>query len=146
MQLSDSIDIDASPEIVWSVWSDVERWPEWTAGISSVEFLDPGPLRVGLRARVRQPKFPAAVWHVMSMNVPGASPEVGFRWVSTSPGARVTGDHRIEPRGQGSRVTLSVTFEGPVAKLVGWMSRKLSQHYLRLEATGLKARSESLKA
>jgi uncharacterized membrane protein len=144
VKLSDSIDIDAPPEVVWSVWRDVERWSEWTASIAGVELLEPGPLRVGLRARVRQPKLPTAVWRVASLKEPGASSDVGFTWVSASPGARVTGDHRIEANGRGSRAHLSVSFEGPLALIVAFLTRRLSQRYLRLEAAGLKKRSEGL--
>ena len=144
MKLTDSIDIDAPPDIVWNVWRDVERWPEWTASIAKVELLDPGPLRVGLRARIRQPKLPVAVWRVTSVNEPGTSDDIGFTWVSTSPGSRVTGDHRIGVNGNGSRVVLSVDFEGPLAVIVAFLTRRLSQQYLRMEATGLKKRSEGL--
>ena len=144
MKLTDSIDIDAAPDIVWNVWRDVERWPEWTASITQVELLDAGPLRLGVRARIRQPKLPIAVWRVISVNEPGTSDDIGFTWVSTSPGSRVTGDHRIEANGNGSRVVLSVDFEGPLAMIVAFLTRRLSQQYLRMEAMGLKKRSEGL--
>ena len=137
MHFTDSIDIQAPPEVVWTVWSDVERWPEWTASVSRIERLDPGPLAVGLRVRIHQPKFPPAVWRVTAVEEGR-----GFTWVSTSPGARVTGSHRIEPHALGSRATLSIAFAGPIARLVGWLSRSLTRRYLQLEAAGLKARSE----
>jgi len=57
MHFTDSIDIQAPTEVVWAVWSDIERWPEWTASVARVERLDPGALAVGLRARIHQPKF-----------------------------------------------------------------------------------------
>ena len=37
---------------VWAVMSDIERWHEWTASITGIQKLEPGPLAVGLRARV----------------------------------------------------------------------------------------------
>ena len=144
MKLTDSIDIDAAPDIVWNVWRDVARWPEWTASIAKVDLLDSGPLRVGVRARIRQPKLPIAVWRVTSVNEPGTSDDIGFTWVSTSPGSRVTGDHRIEVNGSGSRAVLSVDFRGPLALIVAFLTRQLSLRYLRMEATGLKKRSEGL--
>jgi len=55
--------------------ADVVRWPEWTASISRVKLLSPGPLRVGSRVRIHQPKLPGAIWRVMEFN-PGA----GFTW------------------------------------------------------------------
>jgi uncharacterized membrane protein len=142
LRLTDTIDIDAPPELVWSVWRDVERWPDWTASITSVDLLDAGPLRVGVRARIRQPKLPIAVWRVMSVTEPGTSDNIGFSWVSTSPGSRVTGDHRIVANGSASRAHLSVDFEGPLAIVVAFLTRRLTQRYLQLEATGLKKRSE----
>ena len=138
MHFTLSVDIQAPPEAVWAVWSDVERWPEWTAGVARVERLDPGPLAVGRRARVRQPKFPPAVWRVTELEE-----NRGFTWVSVTPGAHVTGSHRIVPQQGGSRATLSLTFAGPVARLVGRLSRSLTERYLHLEAAGLKARSEA---
>jgi uncharacterized membrane protein len=137
MELSRSIDIQASPDVVWGVWGDVERWPEWTASVSRIERLEPGPLAIGHRARVRQPKLPTAVWQVTKLEVGR-----GFEWVSASPGARVTGYHWIEPQGDGSRVKLGIVFAGPIARLVGWLTRSLSERYLELEANGLKARTE----
>ena len=137
MRFITSIDIQAPPAVVWAVWTDLERWPEWTASVSRVERLDSGPLAVGLRVRIRQPKFPPAVWRVTDVDE-GRS----FTWVSESPGARVTGSHRIEPHAGGSRATAAITFAGPVARLVGWLSRSLTERYLQLEAAGLKARSE----
>jgi uncharacterized protein YndB with AHSA1/START domain len=137
MQLSKSIDIHAPPAIVWAVWTDLERWPEWTASVSRIERVTPGPLAVGLRVRIWQPKFPRAEWRVTEIDEGRA-----FVWVSRSPGATVTGTHRIEPRAGGSRATMSIAFEGPVAKVVGWLSRSLTERYLGFEAAGLKARSE----
>ena len=42
MELTRSIDIDAPPGIVWEVWSDIARWHEWTASITSIDRLGPG--------------------------------------------------------------------------------------------------------
>lgn len=137
MELTRGIDIQAPPDAVWAVWSDVERWPEWTASVSRIERLERGPLAVGHRARVRQPKLPTAMWLVTKLEVGR-----GFEWVSSSPGAHVTGYHWIEPQGSGSRVRLGIVFAGPIARLVGWVARSLSERYLELEANGLKARSE----
>ncbi len=133
-----SIDIAARPGRVWTVMSDIERWHEWTPSITSIQKLEPGPLVVGLRARVRQPKLPPAVWTV-SWVEPGA----GFVWVSRAPGVHVTGRHMVEATSGGSRATLSIIYEGLLGLLIGRLTRPLNERYLGYEAQGLKQRSET---
>jgi hypothetical protein len=53
------------------------------------------------------------------------------------------GDHRVEAAGQGSRVTLTLRQEGPLAGLVGTIYKGLIARYIRMEAEGLKRESES---
>jgi uncharacterized membrane protein len=136
---STTIDIKAPPQRVWAVLSDIEGWPEWTSSVKSVERLDSGPLVVGTRARLRQPKLRPAIWRITKV-------ERGshFTWVTRSLGLRVTAHHVIEPlkKGSASRVTLSVEFSGLFGPVVAWLTRSLNQHYLGLEAAGLKRRSE----
>jgi len=54
----------------------------------------------------------------------------------------VTAHHSIDPRAGGSRVTLSIRYEGLLAKLVAWMTKDINERYLAMEANGLKARCE----
>jgi hypothetical protein len=65
-----------------------------------------------------------------------------FAWELRNPGLRVIGDHAVESRDGGSRVTLSVRFEGVLGGLMGAILKNLNQQYLRLEAEGLKRRAE----
>jgi uncharacterized protein YndB with AHSA1/START domain len=132
-----NVDIDAPPDIVWAVMSDVERWHEWTASITSVTRLGQGPFGVGSRAHVRQPKLRAADFIVTDF-VPGQE----FTWVTHSPGIGATARHAVEATPQGSRATLSIRFEGLLEAPVAWMFGRLTNEYLALEAAGLKKRSE----
>lgn len=131
------VEISAPPARVWSVLSDVERWPEWTASISRVRLYTGSPLEVGSRAIVKQPRFPAAQWLVTDVE-----PGRGFVWVSIGPGLTVTARHEIEPIAAGSRVTLSLEYTGILARLVLRFTRGITERYVDLEAEGLKARSE----
>src|SRR5919108_6017075 len=93
MKLERSIAITAPPDTVWSVLADIERWPEWTASMTTVQPLDPGGLAAGARVRIKQPRLPPLVWRVTALE-PGRS----FDWVARSPGATTVARHRIEPR------------------------------------------------
>ncbi|HYZ09279.1 MAG TPA: SRPBCC family protein [Pseudonocardiaceae bacterium] len=100
-----TIDIDATPETIWSVLVDVELWPSWTASTSSVTRLDSGAFGVGSAARVKQPRLPAAVWRVTAFEH-GTS----FTWVARSPGLATSARHTLVPRaGGGVTVVLEVS-------------------------------------
>jgi uncharacterized protein YndB with AHSA1/START domain len=136
-EFSINVEIDAPPDTVWGVMSDVERWHEWTASISSVTRLDQGPLDVGSRAHVRQPKLRPADFIVTDL-----IPQREFTWVTQSPGIGATARHAVEPSAGGTRATLSVRFEGLLSAIVARMYGGLTNRYLALEAAGLKKRSE----
>ena len=133
---STTVDIAAPPNRVWAVMTDVERWSEWTPTVTHIERLDQGPLAVGSRARIRQPKLPPAVWQVSDL-LEGRS----FTWVTQSPGVSVIAKHSVEPVGTGARATLSIRFSGLLGPLVARWTRRLNERYLALEAHGLRERS-----
>lgn len=137
MRFSTTIDIEAVPDRVWTVVCDVERWPEWTPSVTHIERLDAGPLAVGSRARVRQPRLAPAVWEVTALDE-GRS----FTWVTRAPGVLVSAYHGVAPRADGARATLTLEMSGPFGSLLAWLLRGLNRRYLGLEAQGLKRRSE----
>jgi hypothetical protein len=136
MTFSITTDIDATPERVRAVMSDVERWHEWTSTVTRIELLD-RPLAVGSRMMIRQPKLPPALWKVTSIDA------TGLTSVTRGPGVTVTAHHWVEPTAAGSRATLSIDFSGLVGPMIGWLTRGLNDRYLAIEAAGLKRRSES---
>ena len=137
MEDETTVTIAASPEAVWAVLTDVESMPELTESMTSVEKLDPGPLRVGTRVRIRQPKFPPAVWTVTEY-----VDNQRFVWEATGPGVRTTGTHEVAPADGGSRLRLHIDQAGPVGSLIGWVYRGLTRRYIGMEAAGIKRRAE----
>ena len=111
-----TIDIAAPAQLVYEVYTDVERWPEWAASVTSVERLDQGPLRVGSRARIKQPRLPTTVWEVTEV-VTGRS----FSWIARSPGVITTASHVVTPpEADGpTRVTASLQQTGAARSVAG---------------------------
>jgi uncharacterized membrane protein len=137
MEIETAIEINATPDRVWDVMKDVERWPEWTDSISRVS-LDAGEPKLGARAKIKQPRFPTMTWKVTQLE-----PGRGFAWVSSGPGYETVATHAIEATAAGSKVTLSVKQTGWMSHLMPWVSA-ISRRYVEMEAGGLKQRSEAL--
>jgi len=135
-----SIDVAASPDRVWDLLVDVARWPEWTDSVSSVRPLDAGPLAVGSRVEVSQPRIPTGTYTVTALE-----PGNAFTWEQRQPGSTVSAHHECAalPDG-GTRVELRVVMSGAIGGVVGRLYRKLTDRYLAMEAAGLKARAESI--
>ncbi len=133
------MDISATPLRVWEVWADVERWPEWTPTVSSASWITPGGLRVGARARIKQPRLPLAEWEVTELIV-GAR----FVWVSRSPGVETVAGHDVRPVGTGARAVATIDQRGPGGWLIGMLYGRLTNRYLATEGAGLRARAEAV--
>ena len=137
----ESIEIAAAASRIWAVWTDVERWPEWTRSMNSVRLLDNRPFAAGSKARIRQPGLPPAVWRITRVE-----PERLFVWESTGLGLKTVAVHSIEPLPDGHCVAkMRLETKGPLAFLLKPFGVKARQ-YLGMEARGLKARSEQLEA
>jgi uncharacterized membrane protein len=136
-----AIEIDAPPALVWDVFADVERWPDWTASVSSLTALDGPGLAKGKRFEIKQPRLPKLVWEVTEL-VDGAS----WTWEQRSPGGRTIASHEVvATKGGRTLVRQRLDQQGPVGTLVARLMRGTTKRYLELEAQGLKARSEQLR-
>ena len=133
MKTRHGVTITAPIERVWDVFSDVERWPEWTASMSSVELLDGTELTVGARARIKQPRLPRLVWTVTAVE-PGRS----WTWQTRGPGATTTATHVLEPLDDTTtRVEQTIEQAGLLGVIVARLSARLTRRYLAMEADGL---------
>ena len=136
---TDTVTIDAPLAVVWAVYSDIERWPDWTASVTTAH-LDPrGPLALGSRASIKQPRFPHVTWTVTHIE-----PERSWQWANHSIGAHTTADHRLTQLDLGrTRVDLSIDQRGVLGRPIGWVVKRTTRRYLRMEAEGLRNRSQS---
>src|SRR3954470_19095668 len=88
------VDIDAPAAVVWEVFSDVERWPEWTASVTRLVALDGPALEVGHRFEIKQPRMPKLVWEVTEV-----APGVSWTWRQRAPGATTEASHEVVAQG-----------------------------------------------
>ena len=137
MQYDRTVEVQATPAEVWAVLTDVEAWPQWTASMEEIRRLDSGPLALGSRARVKQPRFPASNWVVT-----GLDPERSFSWTSKSGGVTTVADHEITPTADGVSVRLAISQSGLMARVIELAFGSTVRRYVDAEANGLKQRSE----
>lgn len=138
MMTDSSVEIDAPAAIVWDVFADVERWPEWTASVTRIVALDGPGIEIGKRFRIKQPRLPAVVWEVTEVD-PGTS----WTWRQRSPGNTTLATHRVVEQDNGrTLVEQRIDQRGPGGVIVGVLMRRMTKRYLAMEAAGLKACSE----
>jgi len=144
VQLTHKVEIEASPEVVWAANEDVERWPELSASMERVERLEDGELRLGSRARIKQPRMPSAVWVVAELER-----GVSFRWESRSFGMQMAAVHELasaqtlEGGGSGgTTLTLIVEMSGLMARVAWPVARVMARRSMEFEAAGFKAYCE----
>jgi uncharacterized membrane protein len=140
--LETTVNADADPADVWAVLTAVDTWPDWTKSMSSVRRLDDGALRVGSRARIKQPGMAPLVWRVSDLREGEA-----FSWETSSLGVRAVGHHWLERNPDGTtRIRLVIEQHGLLAGLVRALTSGRTRRYLLMEATGLKAASEARRS
>jgi hypothetical protein len=137
MELRSEIDIDAGIDEVWALTQDVERWPETTPTITTVERLDPDPFGVGSTARIKQPGQRHRVWTVREF-----SPPHRFVWGTTMGPVSMVGGHVLEQTPTGTRNVLTLQMTGFGSRLLGRLARRQLQRTIDTENAGFKARAE----
>jgi uncharacterized protein YndB with AHSA1/START domain len=141
MITTSSVEIDAPAALVWEVFTDVERWPEWTESVTRLTALDGRDLATGRRFRIDQPRLPRLVWEVSEVS-PGAS----WTWVQRSPGSTTVARHRVTAIADGrTLVCQEIEQRGIVGAVVGLLMRSTTKRYLELEGRGLKGQAERLR-
>lgn len=132
MRVSHTIQIRAPLDRVWAVTLDVERWPDWTPTVTSVERLDGGPVQVGSRVRMKQPLQPPSEWVVTRCDAGKA-----FAWETRRPGLRMIGTHEMRTAPTGTTNILHVDAHGPLAVLLWPLLLLAMRRALRDENVGL---------
>ena len=139
MRFEESIEIDAAPERVWDVLSDIEAWPGRVETVDVAEWLTPAPVAKGSRVLLKQPKLPEGTWDITAWDAPSY-----FVMEQTSGGVTNVAGHRVEALGEGrARLTLSVEMRGWLVPVVGLLSKGMTTRYMASEAQDMKRAAES---
>lgn len=96
--------------------------------------MDIGPLSLGSRTRIWQPRLRPSVWCVTSLDERSYS----FTWATHSYGLKVIARHQIIPARTNSRVVLTLAYTGLLGAIMSRAYRKLTMDYLTREGTGLR--------
>ena len=135
---STSITINANPEAVWKVLSDVAHWHEWTPTVTKVEVLNTPELKLGNRYKVIQPKLQPAEWIVTELTTSN------FTWESKAPGMHMVAEHFVKSiNANQAEVTLTFAFNGWLGNFIGKLYGKMTEEYIQTEAQSLKKNVET---
>ena len=142
--ITESVEIDRTPEEVFAYLDQLERHGEWQGAIESVRVETEGPTRVGSRAAEKR-------------RVPGGAREFTYEVTEHDPPRRVSfkgvngpvrpvGTVTVDPVGDGSRsrVTLRLELKGHgLGKLIAPLAMREARKRVPEDQARLKARLES---
>lgn len=137
MRIEHTTEIAAPVSTVWELTLDVESLPEITPTITEVERLDDGPIGVGSATRLKQPGQRPRVWTVTELE-----PEHRFAWSTRVLGTEMTGAHVLSVSESGTKNTLTVDIDGPLAPIVGALVRRPILKAIATENQGFKEAAE----
>jgi hypothetical protein len=107
--VSHAVSIPAAPERVFPWMLDVDKVPLWVEGVSAYDLIGGGELGQG--ARLRQTLTVSGFTMTAEAEVVAYDPPGHAATRSVSNGIAVRIDYRVDPEGDGSRVTQSIELE-----------------------------------
>jgi len=138
MILENTRQINASPDQVWRVTTDIEGWPRWLPTVTSVTRVGDGPFEVGSIAKLKQPGLPECEWRVTAM-----TQGVGFTWQTRVFGITMSATHKIVADEPGTKNHLRLELHGIPATLLWPVLRISLKKTLERENTALKTHCEA---
>jgi uncharacterized protein YndB with AHSA1/START domain len=102
----------AAPDVVWRLWVDMASWPEWNAGIATIEA--DGPFVVGTRFVMTPPQGEPVPLLLVEIDE-----ERSFTDELDTGDFVVRTTHRLEPFAAGTRLIYRTEITGPAADTIG---------------------------
>lgn len=131
------VDIEACPDHVWAVLTDVTRWPAWTTAVREVRLLGGSVMGLGSVVKVRSAGLPDRVWRVSEF-----VRQRSFTWSARGLGAHATVRFSVRPAAPHSlgRTRVSIEHERD-----GWVAGLVQRATARTVARHLDALTDELK-
>lgn len=146
MKIDHTVEIETPPESLWTLVTEVEEVKKWVPELVSDEPTEPGPMRVGMKSR-------------MKIREGGSVNEYGSEITRLEPSARLqlrlTGGnlgagpmdvaYRLTPRGRGCTLDYSVRWEarGLFLRLMSPLLTFVSRRKIVRQLDGLKRLAEA---
>lgn len=106
----------ASPERVWSIWSDVSTWKDWNPNVASMSIA--GPFRQGAHLVMN-----TRAGRTHQMTITNLEDGKAFDLLTrVIPGTNFTFVCRIAPAASGSEISQGIRVGGPLGALFGPMT------------------------
>lgn len=114
--ISATIQIDAPPEAVWAVLTDLSSYPEWNPLFREAS----GQVAVGNRVRLRSVHPANGRMMTVKPKITVADPGAELRWVASLPGI-ISGEHHftLTPVDGGTQLEQGETYRGLLAAFSG---------------------------
>jgi uncharacterized protein YndB with AHSA1/START domain len=107
MEVTTSVEVAASPEVVFAYISNAEHNPEWQSGMVSARWTSDGPIGVGSTYDQRATFLGRKI--ESTFEVEAFEPGRMIRASSTAGSFPITFERTVEPSGEGSHVTAVVS-------------------------------------
>lgn len=139
MTVENTTYIKASPEMVWAVTEDFERWPEWTPTVTAVRKLSEKPFGAGSVVLIKQPGQPQSEWTVTEY-----VHQDRFSWKTKRAGLHMIASHKVRKKDAGTLNNLRLEASGFITLVLWPVLYFAIRKALKEENHGLKIRCESM--
>lgn len=140
-KVSDSVTIDASPETILAVITDLDAYPQWAEGVQEAEVLETDDEGRPARGRFKVDARVVEVGYTLAYAYRGQE-RVSWELVEGETLNQLDGAYDLRPAGDGTEVTYTLEADVDIP-LPGFMKKRAAKQILESGLKGLKARAES---
>lgn len=143
MRCEIAVDIDAGPEHVWAVLTDLTRWPRWTGAVREAALVGGGSLTLGGVVRLRLPRLPERTWRVAAFQARRHRFALEGEGVGGRAGVRFALVPADRPAGEATRLVITHDRAGWLRTAMARLTARTVEAHLQTLAADLKEHCEA---